>query len=115
MEIPRQFMSYVKIHNIVPGEKGKMEQKEEQFVVSEDDLKEDEQLYPQLEAHESNYNYGGDLYANAPLPSGWEKGYDESGRPYYLDNVRKITQWEHPSSTKKQYLFVVFSCVLIYL
>eukprot|EP01084_Bolivina_argentea_P026188 48642_1 len=101
MEIPRQFMSYTKIHNIVPGEKGKIEQKEEQFVVSEDDLKENEQLYPQLEAHESNYNYGGDLYANAPLPSGWEKGYDESGRPYYLDNVRKITQWEHPSSTKK--------------
>lgn len=36
-----------------------------------------------------------------PLPSGWEVMYDPtSGKPFYIDHVRKITTWTRPKAEK---------------
>lgn len=32
-----------------------------------------------------------------PLPSGWEERQDANGRTYYVDHVRRLTQWERPT------------------
>ena len=31
-----------------------------------------------------------------PLPEGWEKKVDATGREYYVDHIKKKTQWERP-------------------
>ncbi|CAM9629055.1 unnamed protein product [Scytosiphon promiscuus] len=31
------------------------------------------------------------------LPPGWEVKFADDGRPYYVDNNRRITQWQHPA------------------
>jgi hypothetical protein len=31
-----------------------------------------------------------------PLPHGWEKKLDASGRTYYVDHINRKTQWERP-------------------
>ena len=37
-----------------------------------------------------------------PLPSNWETMYDPtSGKPFYVDHERKITQWTRPKTEKK--------------
>merc|ERR1712218_554733 len=82
MEIPQQFLSYTRAHGIGPGQKKKVEANNNLFAVSDDEMKQQEQQYPELQDKASNYNQGGDMYANAPLPPGWERGYDETGRPY---------------------------------
>eukprot|EP00483_Globobulimina_turgida_P004572 UN04581 len=102
MEIPRQFLSYTKAHNIEAVEKMKIQQNANLFGVSEDDLKQNEEAEYELQAQDSNYNQAVDMYADAPLPFGWERGFDENDRPYYVDNVNQKTQWEHPSSIKTQ-------------
>ncbi|KAG5677964.1 hypothetical protein PVAND_007676 [Polypedilum vanderplanki] len=33
-----------------------------------------------------------------PLPSGWEERQDANGRTYYVDHVRRTTQWERPTT-----------------
>lgn len=33
-----------------------------------------------------------------PLPSGWEERQDANGRTYYVDHVRRVTQWERPTT-----------------
>ena len=95
MEIPKQFLSYTKAHNIVPGKKPNAVEVE--FAVNEES-KEDatKELNPTqgvLQAYDCNQ----DPYFNAPLPYGWERGYADNGRPYYVDNVNETTQWQHPS------------------
>ena len=40
-------------------------------------------------------------YDNAPLPPGWERGYDENGNTYYVDHNSGKTQWEHPDAHKQ--------------
>eukprot|EP01083_Nonionella_stella_P054853 144768_1 len=100
MEIPKQFVSYAKFHGIVPGQKQKAQRDGNLFAMSEDEMK--EQQYGALEADASAYDPTGDMFANAPLPTGWERGYDENGRPYYVNEVDKTTQWEHPSSIQNQ-------------
>eukprot|EP00483_Globobulimina_turgida_P004129 UN04137 len=37
-----------------------------------------------------------DPMANVPVPSGWEKSYTASDRPFYINHSTKTTQWEHP-------------------
>ncbi|KAL7050933.1 hypothetical protein ACKWTF_004273 [Chironomus riparius] len=32
-----------------------------------------------------------------PLPNGWEERQDANGRTYYVDHVRRLTQWERPT------------------
>merc|ERR1712130_974931 len=95
LEIPRQFLSYTKAHNIAPGKKQKAVPV--QFAMTEDDMKNNDDENAALQSHASNYNPSMDPYSNAPLPSGWERGYDETGRPYYVDNVNHKTQWLHPA------------------
>ncbi|GAB6033339.1 hypothetical protein CHUAL_013106 [Chamberlinius hualienensis] len=34
--------------------------------------------------------------AEEPLPTGWDKRYDNYGRPYYVDHSTRTTQWERP-------------------
>ncbi len=95
MEIPAQFLSYTKAHNVKPGQKQKVAVNDELFAMGDQEMKEEK---PELEALESDYNVAKDKYANAPLPPGWERGYDPTqGRPYYVDVNNKITQWQHPS------------------
>ncbi|KAH7910826.1 hypothetical protein BJ138DRAFT_1152053 [Hygrophoropsis aurantiaca] len=31
-----------------------------------------------------------------PLPSGWERRFDDRGRPYYVDHSRQVTTWVRP-------------------
>lgn len=33
-----------------------------------------------------------------PLPTGWEEKIDASGRLFYIDHIRRLTQWERPNS-----------------
>ncbi|XP_070499559.1 E3 ubiquitin-protein ligase Nedd-4 isoform X4 [Chironomus tepperi] len=33
-----------------------------------------------------------------PLPNGWEERQDANGRTYYVDHIRRITQWERPTA-----------------
>ncbi|KAH7923840.1 HECT-domain-containing protein [Leucogyrophana mollusca] len=35
-----------------------------------------------------------------PLPSGWERRFDERGRPYYVDHGRRITTWIRPTTAQ---------------
>ena len=95
MEIPAQFLSYTKAHGVAPGQKQKAALAS--FEMSEDEMKSQDEEQVVLQAHASNYNPSADIYANAPCPPGWERGYDESGRPYYVDLQNHTTQWEHPS------------------
>mmetsp|Transcript_40731 Transcript_40731/g.35946 ORF Transcript_40731/g.35946 Transcript_40731/m.35946 type:complete len:174 (-) Transcript_40731:29-550(-) len=90
-EIPRQFLSYVKAHNIKPGKKPSAHNVE--FAVNED-VKEQEQ---ELNEVASEYNANADPYFNAPLPHGWERAYADNGRPYYVNNTDQTTQWLHPN------------------
>ena len=39
---------------------------------------------------------------SAPLPPGWERGYDENGNTYYVDHNSGQTQWMHPEKAKQQ-------------
>ena len=32
-----------------------------------------------------------------PLPIHWEERQDANGRTYYVDHVRRTTQWERPT------------------
>jgi len=96
MEVPKGFLSYTRAHGIAPGKKRQAPQ-ETQFVVA-DEQKEQSQLA----AAQGQYNAAADMFANAPLPPGWERGFDETGRPYYVDNNTQTTQWEHPSAVKQQ-------------
>ena len=103
IEIPQQFLSYTRAHGIAPGQKRQVQANNNQFVVSENELKQpDDAQQPALQAAAANYNPAADPYANAPIPPGWERGYDESGRPYYVNHNTEQTQWEHPSLQQKQ-------------
>lgn len=39
------------------------------------------------------------LATNTPLPDGWEKAVDASGRVYYIDHINKKTSWTPPVAT----------------
>ncbi|XP_065064994.1 E3 ubiquitin-protein ligase Itchy-like [Rhopilema esculentum] len=34
--------------------------------------------------------------AEEPLPAGWERRFDQYGRPYYVDHTTRCTSWERP-------------------
>lgn len=71
--------------------------------MSEEEAKaDDQQQAPQMQAAPSNYNPAADMMANAPLPPGWERGYDETGRPYYVNHNTQQTQWQHPALNPQQ-------------
>eukprot|EP01083_Nonionella_stella_P029949 82269_1 len=97
MEIPQQFISYTRAHGVVPGQKQKAQANINAFQMSETEMKQQE---PQgvLQPSAPQYNQAADMYANAPLPPGWERGYDENGTPYYVNTVNQTTQWDHPSA-----------------
>lgn len=31
------------------------------------------------------------------LPNGWEERQDANGRTYFVDHIRRTTQWERPT------------------
>ena len=97
MEIPKQFLSYTRAHGIAPRPKQKVQVNHDQFAYNDDDEKKGDQL-PQLQSRDTMYNVSEDVYSNAPLPPGWERGFDETGRPYYVNNINQTTQWNHPSA-----------------
>jgi len=96
MEVPKGFLSYTRAHGVVPGQKRQAAQ-EVQFVVADVDAEQKEEQ-AQLAAAQGQYNAAADMFVNAPLPPGWERGFDETGRPYYVDNNTQTTQWAHPSA-----------------
>merc|ERR1719385_657282 len=98
MEVPKGFLSYTRAHGVVPGQKRQVAQ-EVQFVVADDAEQKEEQQAPA--AAQGQYNAAADMFVNAPLPPGWERGFDETGRPYYVDNNTQTTQWDHPSAVKQ--------------
>merc|ERR1719242_1904102 len=100
LEIPQQFLSYTRAHGIAPGQKKQVQVNQQQFVVSEDEMKQDQAEL--IHKSDSIYNVVADMFANAPLPPGREKGFDETGRPYYVNNTTQTTQWEHPAQTQQQ-------------
>ena len=95
-EIPRQFLSYVKAHNIKPGKKPSAHMVD--FAVNEDEAKEQgaNELNP-VNGVVNDYDSNQDPYFNAPLPHNWERAYAENGRPYYVNNNNQTTQWLHPN------------------
>ena len=108
MEIPDQFLSYVRSHDISPVQKPEISVDNYQYrnkYVSNNqnnEQKDDDDdgwgKLQRLQTFNENILQGIDLnYENAPLPPGWEKAYDESGRAYYVDHNNGKTQWVHPS------------------
>merc|ERR1711971_1216087 len=101
MEIPDQFLSYVRAWNVKPIEKKQNVQVNE-FAMSADELKQDTfvmQKLPTLMPQITQSNLMN--WDAAPLPPGWERAYDENGNAYYVDNDAGKTQWEHPDKNKK--------------
>ena len=105
-EIPKQFLSYVRHHNIKPGKRvpPKVEVINTQFAMTDEDAKDPDDegsvLMPRA-TEDYNANNGG-YWETVPLPPGWERAYDETGKAYYVDNVNHSTQWEHPSASQQK-------------
>lgn len=97
IEIPAQFLSYVRAHSIQPRPKSQAQYNANQFAFNEtDDQLRQQTLYSMPNAPvfvEKN-----DQFENAPLPPGWERAYDENGTVYYVDHTSGTTSWKHPSS-----------------
>jgi len=98
-EIPNQFLSYTRFHDIKPGKRiiPKMQIIDNQFEINDDDEgdhkeKDTEILQQPIDDKDNVY------WDNVPLPTGWERAYDENGRTYYVDNVHQTTQWKHPNA-----------------
>jgi hypothetical protein len=41
-------------------------------------------------------------YVEAPLPSGWEKRYDQQQKPYFVDHNNKTTTYDDPRVSRQQ-------------
>mmetsp|Transcript_58339 Transcript_58339/g.71338 ORF Transcript_58339/g.71338 Transcript_58339/m.71338 type:complete len:644 (-) Transcript_58339:40-1971(-) len=99
-EIPKQFESYCEFNKLKPGNPTKPNQNNmQQFALSEADMKDNSGSgYALPNNNNMNYVPAKDPYISAPLPSGWERAYDEDGTPYYIDHLNQSTSWEHPLS-----------------
>jgi len=101
VEVPAQFLSYVRAWGIAPIPKKQNAQASE-FAMSADELKQDTFVMQRLptmmpdEVAKQARNW-----ESAPLPVGWERAYDENGNAYYVDHNSGQTQWEHPDKVKK--------------
>lgn len=98
-EIPQQFLSYAQAKNIKPGSAQKIGvYNANEFQMSNSEANAVMNKNQVIIGNKPNFNVnsGVDVYENAPLPSGWEKAYDENGTVYYVDHMHGITQWEHP-------------------
>ncbi|CAF0969391.1 unnamed protein product [Adineta ricciae] len=40
----------------------------------------------------------------SPLPEGWQRMFDNQGRPYYINHLSKTTQWEDPRQMENKLL-----------
>jgi len=94
MEVPDQFLSYVRAWNISPIPKAENVEVGS-FVMSAEALRQDTMMLQSLPSILPNAPQMGQ-YDNAPLPPGWERAYDENGNIYYVDHNSGKTQWEHP-------------------
>eukprot|EP01084_Bolivina_argentea_P066909 121970_1 len=92
-EIPAQFMSYVKAHNIEPRAKAKPKYNAAEYDAKDTAEAEAKELEDQID-----YNIQADPWINAPVPPGWTREYTEDGKPYYVQDSTQTTQWEHPGA-----------------
>merc|ERR1712228_478305 len=101
VEIPDQFLSYVRARNISPIEKAQNVQMNE-FAMSADELKQDTFVLEKLPTLMPQVTQSNLLnWDSAPLPVGWERAYDENGNAYYVDHNSGKTQWDHPEKNKQ--------------
>jgi hypothetical protein len=94
IEIPDQFLSYVRAHSIAPKAKSATTYNANQFAMTADQLH--QQTLHQIPAYTAA-SAPPSKYDNAPLPPGWEKAFDESGIAYYVDHNSGTTSWKHPN------------------
>jgi len=102
VEVPDQFLTYVRAHGVAPIPKPvNVQVPQNQFVMSAEEMKQDTMLMklPTMMPQQVNDAYDWD---SAPLPPGWERGYDENGNTYYVDHTSGRTQWLHPGKAKQQ-------------
>merc|ERR1719229_409473 len=102
VEVPDQFLSYVRAHGVVPIAKPQVMVQQNQFAMTAEELKQDTMLFqklPTMMPQQGNDAYDWD---SAPLPVGWERGYDENGNTYYVDLNSGHTQWIHPEKARLQ-------------
>ena len=104
-EIPTQFLSYTRYHNIKPAKRKIPKVENIVFAMSQvgDDEKGDDSddgMEGLISPTQTILNQDNDYWDTVPLPLGWERAYDENGRTYYVDNINKKTQWKHPGDTK---------------
>merc|ERR1712083_493464 len=96
VEIPDQFLSYVRAWGISPTEKQQNVQMND-FAISEEELKQDTFVIEKLPTLMPQVTQSNLLnWDSAPLPLRWERAYDENGNAYYVDHNTGKTQWEHP-------------------
>eukprot|EP01084_Bolivina_argentea_P026181 48631_1 len=100
MEIPDQFLSYVRTWNIPPIPKQQNVQAN-QFVMSADELKQDTFIMQRLPTLQPQDYASISDWDTAPVPPGWERAYDENGNGYYVDHQNGKTQWHHPGKGQK--------------
>ena len=100
-EIPNQFLSYTQHFDIKPGKKipPKNEVIEAPFQMTQDDEKDVDDQQDIIASAPPMVDE--EYWNNVPLPIGWERGYDENGRTFYVDHINHKTQWQHPSAMQK--------------
>ena len=93
-EIPQQFKTYVEYHGILPKGKSKANENNLKFDCNDNDEKDNNFELKRLPTKMPKINH---LYDDAPLPPGWERGYDLNGNMYYINGNNGNTQWKHPN------------------
>ena len=96
-EIPSQFMSFVEMNKVPTPTRSVAKNIKDEFALSEleqkDTIYDSNQLIADLETDKNGYKNHNKNYDNAPLPPGWQRSYTGDGKIYYVNHVKKQTQW----------------------